>query len=154
MKIEELLDSKSIKIGLVAKTKKEALNQMVDLANKTNKILDISNIKRQVLLREELSSTAIGNAVALPHTKSVAVSSIVASLCILKTPLTDFQSPDDKPVQILFLLLANENQVGKQLRYLSYFAKLFSDIKIVEQIQQCNTETDIMNFLVEISEEL
>ena len=153
MKIEDLLSIESIKIGLIVKSKKELLSRMVELAAKTGKITDLNEVKKQVLERENFSTTGIGDGLALPHTKSFSVENLCASFTILKTPI-NYDAADDKPVQIVFMLLANENEIGKQLRYLSFFSKILSDKNTLKKILKFTLEREIFDFLTENFEEL
>jgi len=157
MKLTELLTVKSIKIGLSAKNKKEVISRMVDLATDSiktglsakNKITNLDAIKTQVLERENLATTGIGNGIALPHAKSNSVRSLVASFAILKTPI-DFEAIDGKSVRIVFLFLSNEENIGKQLRCISTFSKVFSNEENIEKILNFEKESEIFDFLAKI----
>ncbi|MPN33889.1 PTS system fructose-specific EIIABC component [bioreactor metagenome] len=152
MKANELLKLESIKIGLVVKNKKEALNRMVELAAKSEgKIKNINTVKEQVFEREKLASTGIGNRVAIPHTKSNNVQSIVASCAILKTPI-EFDAIDNKPVQIIFMLLSQESNVGRQLRYLSSYSKILSKQENIDKLLKFKYETEILDFFTSIED--
>jgi mannitol/fructose-specific phosphotransferase system IIA component (Ntr-type) len=149
MKPVELLPLEAIKLGLTARTKKEAIGRMVEIASKSGKIKNIDKVKKQVLEREALASTGIGNGVAFPHTRSDFIESLVASFAILKSPL-DFGAIDGKPVQIIFLLLSREENVGKQLRYLSMYSRILSDTDNQEKLLKANSEAEIFDFFNEI----
>ena len=145
MKSIELLPLEAIKIGLVVKTKKEAINRMVELAAKSKQVKHLEKVKKQVLEREELASTGIGNGVAFPHSRSNFVDSLVASFAILKTPL-DFDAIDGKPVKIIFLLLSREGNIGKQLRHLSMYSRILSIPENQEKLLKANNEVEIFEF--------
>lgn len=153
MKIEDILPIEAIKIGLVVKSKKELFARMVELASKSQKVTDLNEVKKQVMERENLATTALSSGIAFPHTKSFLVKNLCASFSILKTPL-NYDSNDEKPIQLVFMLLANENEVGKQLRYLSFFSKILSEEKIIQTILGFTQEKEILEFLSERIEEL
>jgi mannitol/fructose-specific phosphotransferase system IIA component (Ntr-type) len=153
MKIEDILPIEAIKIGLIVKSKKELLVRMVELAAKSGKVTNLNEVKKQVMERENLASTAIGEGSALPHTKSFSVKNMCASFALLKTPL-NYDSNDEKYVQLVFMLLANENEVGKQLRYLSFFSKILSDQNTIQKILKSTQEREILEILTKIVEEL
>lgn len=69
MKIIDLLDEKSIKLNLNSKTKSEAIEELVDLVANSGNLNDKENYKKAILAREEMSTTGIGEGVAIPHAK-------------------------------------------------------------------------------------
>ena len=73
MRITDLLDKRSISLDAAPKTKSEALDMAVDLMVKSEKISDREAYRKQVYLREEESTTGIGEGIAIPHGKCDAV---------------------------------------------------------------------------------
>ena len=69
MKITELMNKDLIIPMLVAKTKKEALKELVDCVVKKESTVDSAELLRVLLEREELGSTGIGDGIAIPHGK-------------------------------------------------------------------------------------
>lgn len=72
MRITDLLDARSILLDASPKSKSEALDQIVDLMVKSEKINDKEAYRKQVYAREE-STTGIGEGIAIPHGKCDAV---------------------------------------------------------------------------------
>lgn len=73
MRITELLDPRSISLTGAPATKKEALDQMVELMVKSGKIRDKEAYRQQVYAREEESTTGVGEGIAIPHGKGDSV---------------------------------------------------------------------------------
>ena len=73
MKITELLDIRSIDLNVEVKSKTETIDYLVDLMAKSEKISDKEEYKRGVLAREELTTTGIGEGIAIPHAQNSAV---------------------------------------------------------------------------------
>ena len=73
MRITDLLDARSISLDGAPKSKSEALDQIVDLMVKSEKINDKEAYRKQVYAREEESTTGIGEGIAIPHGKCDAV---------------------------------------------------------------------------------
>ena len=73
MRITDLLDARSILLDASPKSKSEALDQIVDLMVKSEKINDKEAYRKQVYAREEESTTGIGEGIAIPHGKCDAV---------------------------------------------------------------------------------
>lgn len=74
MRIIDLLDKQSISLDAAPSSKSEALDMAVELMAKSGKIRDREAYKKQVYLREEESTTGIGEGIAIPHGKCDAVS--------------------------------------------------------------------------------
>lgn len=73
MRITDLLDVRSISLDAAPKTKKEALDTLVELMSKSGKINDVEGYRKLVYAREEESTTGIGEGIAIPHGKETAL---------------------------------------------------------------------------------
>ena len=73
MRITDLLDKKSVTLDLVASTKMEAIDKMVDLVGNSGNLNNKEEYKKAIIAREEMSTTGIGEGVAIPHAKTKAV---------------------------------------------------------------------------------
>ena len=105
MRIVDLLDKRSITLNASPKTKSEAIDMLIELQVKGGKIADREKYKKGILAREEMSSTAVGEGIAIPHAKSDAVKA--PSLAAMTVPDgVDYESMDDEPSNILFMIAA------------------------------------------------
>ena len=125
MKISDILTEDVLEIRLAAKDKTEAINKMVDLANKSGKILDLEKVRTVVFEREKLVSTGVGKGFAIPHGKSDDISDIVAAFAILSEPV-DFDSIDSEKVQYIFLLVGKDSMLNKHIKLLSRISRLMN----------------------------
>ena len=73
MRITDLLDKRSIYLGAKVSSKEETLDRAVALMAESGKIADVETYKKGVYAREEEGTTGIGEGIAIPHCKSVAV---------------------------------------------------------------------------------
>ena len=73
MRITDLLSKESIKLNLSSKTKPEVIDEMVDLVNASGNLNNKEEYKKAIIAREEMSTTGIGEGVAIPHAKTKAV---------------------------------------------------------------------------------
>jgi len=81
----------------------------------------------EVLLdRERLSSTGIGDGVAIPHGKLAGLPGLVAAFGVSREGL-DFDAIDGKPTHLFFALLAPENSAGVHLKALARISRLFKN---------------------------
>ena len=118
MKISEFLCSKAVTSDLKATTKKEVIEELVDLLVKAGAVeKKIRNKLVEILMaREALGSTAIGQGVAIPHGKCENVTKLTAALGISKKGI-DFDSLDGEPAYIFFLLAANLIRLDPTLKH-------------------------------------
>jgi fructose PTS system EIIBC or EIIC component len=125
MKISDILDESLVKTNLPGKTKDEIISQMVDLVGTSKKVLDKEKVKEAIFEREKIMSTGVGNGFAIPHGKTDAVSDIVAAFAITAEPI-DYQSLDEQPVRLVFLLVGKDSMVGPHIKLLSRISRLMN----------------------------
>lgn len=95
----------SIKLNASPKTKQEAIEELIDLQVKGGKIADREAYKEGILAREAMSTTAVGEGIAIPHAKSDAVKA--PSLAAMTVPNgVDYEAMDDEPSNLLFMIAA------------------------------------------------
>jgi PTS system nitrogen regulatory IIA component len=99
-----------------------------------------------VLRREKLGSTGVGNGIAIPHGKIPGVRRITGVFARLEQPV-DFDSLDDQPVDLVFLLLAPEGAGADHLKALSRIARVLRDGDTVAKIRGTSEAAAIHAFL-------
>jgi len=151
MKVSEILDEKSINIGLSVDSKEELIEQLIFLTEKQGKILDRDEVKKEVFEREKIMSTGVGKGIALPHAKTNAISDVCGAIAILKEPI-DYDSLDKEPVQIAFLLLGLDSNVGLHLRLLSKISRLMNSDSFRSQLLEQKTPKDIIELIKKYEE--
>jgi len=92
--LEKLLSEERVKIGMKAKNKDEALEELVDLLKlpQNSKSIILEALKK----REVIGSTGIGRGIAIPHTRSTIVNDVYLAIGVSKEGI-DFQSVDNQP---------------------------------------------------------
>ncbi len=126
MRITDLLDKRSVLLDAAPKSKNEALDQIVDLMNKSGKIRDLEAYRKQVYLREEESTTGIGEGIAIPHGKCDAVERPGLAAMVVRDGV-DFDSLDGEPVTLMFLIAAPNTEDNVHLDVLSKLSVLMMD---------------------------
>jgi PTS system fructose-specific IIA component/PTS system nitrogen regulatory IIA component len=106
------------------------------------------SIVAAILKREELGSTGIGNGVAVPHTKHVSVSKLVAAIALTKDGV-DFQSLDGGQVHILFLLVSPPDRPGDHLRGLENISRHLRNQNFCSFLRQAKTKEEVISLLHE-----
>jgi fructose-specific phosphotransferase system IIA component len=152
LRISDILDPAAVVLQLDATDKASALEHMVDLLAASGKVSDVNELKRVILEREKLMSTGIGNGVALPHGKTNVVNTSLAALATLKTPL-DFDSLDDKPVQIILMLVGTEGNVGQHLRLLSRISRMIGSEAFRSSLLSARSVNDVLELFASYEEE-
>ena len=105
MRIVDLLKKDSIQLNGLPKSKKEAIDMLVELQVKGGNIVDKEKYKKAILAREEKGTTAVGEGIAIPHAKSEAVKApSLAAMTVLEG--VDYESLDDEPSNLLFMIAA------------------------------------------------
>ncbi len=125
MKISDILEEQLVVTNLPGTTKEDIINAMVDLVSRSPKVLDKEKVRSAIFEREKIMSTGVGNGFAIPHGKTDAVQDIVAGFGITKEPI-NYQSLDEKPVRLVFLLVGKENLVGPHIKLLSRISRLMN----------------------------
>ena len=126
MKMYEILTKKAIRTKLKSANKKQLLQDIANLASEHVGI-PYMNIAKSLQQREILGPTGIGNGVAIPHVKIRGLTKIYGFFTSLERPI-DFESADKQPVDLIFTLLAPENNNGTEhLKALAMVSRVFSD---------------------------
>lgn len=123
-------------------TKRDALVELANNLSTAPQIKFQDELVTQILKREELMSTAIGRGIAIPHVRLSSVTDLVMSVGICKTPLIDFQTIDEIPVQILIMIAAAYNQHTYYLQTLSYFSSILKEKEIRAKLLNCTTSEE------------
>jgi fructose-specific phosphotransferase system IIA component len=152
MKITDVLSAPSIELQSFQGSKDALLGKMVDLLQAQGAVADAPKVLSVILDRERIMSTGIGHGFAFPHAKSDAVTQPVASLMTLKEPL-DYQSLDNQPVNLIFMLVCQENAVGLHLRLLSRISRLMSDESFRIKLIGASAKEEIIAIITEAEEQ-
>ena len=125
MRISDILDETLVKTQLEGNSKDEIISQMIDLVSTSKKVLNRDKVKEAIFEREKIMSTGVGNGFAIPHGKTDAVSDIVAAFAVTAEPI-DYQSLDEQPVRLVFLLVGKDSMVGPHIKLLSRISRLMN----------------------------
>ena len=152
MRITDLLDKRSINLNAAPKTKSEALDMAVELMAKSGKIDDIESYRAKVYAREEESTTGVGEGIAIPHGKCSAVNAPGLAAMIIKDGV-DFESLDDEPVKVLFLIAAPDTKDNVHLDVLSKLSVLLMDENFVAKLMKAGSPEEFIEIIDGADEE-
>ena len=146
MRISELLQKESIALGRKPQDKADAIGQMVELLAKSGSLEDKKKFKQAILERERLSTTGIGEGIAIPHGKSSAVKR--AALAAMVVPQgVDFASADSAPVHLLFMIAVPEEGAELHLEVLERLAAMLMDEDFRKRLTAAKDAAEFLHIL-------
>ncbi len=150
MEINELISAQSVIPNLRASSKKQALQ---DLARRAAGITGLQEraIFDVLMERERLGTTGVGNGIAIPHGKMANLDRLYGLFARLENSV-DFQSIDEQPVDLIFLLLAPESAGADHLKALARVSRLLRDGSVCEKLRGTNDAEALFALLTESME--
>jgi PTS system nitrogen regulatory IIA component len=133
MDLSDLLAPGGIYPAFEATSKKQALQELAARASEVTHV-DQRLIYDTLLQRERLGSTGLGRGIAVPHVKLNGLPGIVCLFARLVKPI-DFESQDDEPVDLIFLLLAPDHAGGDHLKALAKISRLVREPAALERLR-------------------
>jgi PTS system nitrogen regulatory IIA component len=146
MRILDFLRTDGILCPLHASSKKEVLEELIQPICAANPRLDRQRLLNTLLERENLGSTGIGGGIAIPHGKFDGLDHLVASFGKSRKGV-DFNSLDNKPAYIFFLLVAPKNSAADHLKALARVSRLLKDEFLLKDLQKAETPQEIFKVL-------
>ena len=125
MELEEFFDKKQI-IKLKSTEKQLVIKELIDKLQDLSLINNKERYYAQVIHRESLENTGIGNGFAIPHARTESVTEFISIFGVLETPI-DYQSIDDKPAKYILLSIFPTEMSTKYLYLIGMMARLFSN---------------------------
>jgi len=148
MKITDLLKLESIAMNPMVSTKNEALDMLVDLMENRGNLNNKEEYKEAVLKRESLSTTGIGEGIAIPHAKTKAVREPGLAAMVIKDGL-DFDSLDGEPAKLFFLIAAPEGEANLHLDVLARLSMMLMNPDFKEALLNANSKEEFLKLIDE-----
>ncbi|MDO8550584.1 MAG: PTS sugar transporter subunit IIA [Ignavibacteria bacterium] len=142
MKVTDILKKEFIISDLKAKQKEDVINELINLFTNDGRVLDIEKVRDSVLEREKIMSTGVGKGFAIPHGKTGAVNEIIAAFGKTISPI-EYQSLDNKPVNLVFLLVGKDNLVSTHIKLLSRISRMMNKDDFRERLLKANSSEEI-----------
>lgn len=128
-------------------SKHDAIVELADVLATAPQVKDAQELTQEILKREELMSTAIGRGIAIPHVRLSSITDLVMAVGVCKKPIADFQTLDDEPVNLLFMIAAAYNQHSYYLKTISHFSAKLKDSDLRAAITTSTSEIEVFNLL-------
>ena len=132
-----MLSSDAFLVNFDGTSKKHILEELSKLAE-VKLGINSRELLENLTKREKLGSTAVGNGIAIPHAN---VPNIDRSYVFVSTLVNglDFNSTDDLPVDIIFLLIAPNNKGSEHLQALALISRLLRNKELTTKLRGCKT---------------
>jgi PTS system nitrogen regulatory IIA component len=148
MRMSNFVIPEAIIPALQAHTKEGAIREMVQGLHSAGcfRAVDLDDIVKSILRREQLGSTGIGRGIAIPHTKHASADRLLGTLALSPVGVP-FESIDGEPVFVLVLLISPVDQPGNHLRALENVVRTMKDESFVRSLRAATTSEEIWQLL-------
>ena len=145
MNIAELISPQQVVAGLRVGSKRELLRE---LAKRAAKALAVPQAELETALgaREEMGSTGTGQGVAVPHARLAQLDRFYGLFARLAQPI-DFQSVDELPVDLVFLLLSPEKGGNDHLAALAAISRRLRDPAVANSLRSADNAAELYRIL-------
>ena len=148
MNLKTIITADSIDLHLKGSTKKEIINELLDILHRSGKIQDRDAALAAVMDREEKMSTGMKHGIAIPHGKTATTRDLVACIGISDNPV-DFDSLDKQPCRIFIMTLSPVEKTGPHLQFLAEVSLLFKSSEKRDEILNAKTPEEVLEVLIE-----
>jgi mannitol/fructose-specific phosphotransferase system IIA component (Ntr-type) len=148
MQLSELIQEDAIKVGLGARDKWEAIEELVDVLVAAHEIRmnDRSAVIDAVIGREQSFSTGLKYGLAVPHGAVECVKDIIAALGISREGIP-FDSADGEPARLLILLVIPKGSIKQHVRTLAGVSRLATQADLRERLLTADSAREISEIL-------
>lgn len=148
MQLAELCKENMVFLDFAAESKDDALNRMVKAVEGAGGVDDINGLRQALIEREKLGTTGVGGGVAIPHARSATIKDLSIAFFRSKSGV-QFNAIDNKPVNLVFLLLAPLSAGGPYLKLLAKISRLLRNDDFRSSLQDASSATEIIKTLKE-----
>ncbi|MCP4651797.1 MAG: PTS sugar transporter subunit IIA [Candidatus Omnitrophica bacterium] len=146
MRVSDYLKEECCCMDLVAQGKDEIIKEIADKVKCGGNVVDENKFIADVLEREALGSTGIGNNVGIPHARTDAVKGFVIGFAKSKEGV-DFKALDGQPVKLIFLMGADPKELNFYMRVLAELSKLLMNNAFREELLATTTPKDVVGVI-------
>ncbi|MCC4270387.1 MULTISPECIES: PTS IIA-like nitrogen regulatory protein PtsN [Marinobacter] len=131
-----------------ASSKKRVLEFIAERIHFQDEILSDTQIFNNLVSRERLGSTGIGEGIAIPHCRLEGLDRVIGVLMTLEEPV-DFDAIDNQPVDLVFALIVPKEATSEHLELLSQLAERFNDSTFCARLRQCEDAANLYQRMAE-----
>ena len=149
MKVTDLIDPDRVTVGLRIGDKAQLLQELARRAAPAVKV-EPDILLKALQSREQLGSTGIGKGFAVPHARLTVLTQPFALFVRLARPI-DFAAVDDKPVDIVVLLLSPEDDASRHLATLAAVCRPARDPLFLQRLRKAADASEVHRLLAEMT---
>jgi fructose-specific phosphotransferase system IIA component len=146
MILTQILQPGCIAAPRKSKNKDSAIEELVNVLASAGQLKDAKVVLDAVMEREQTRSTGIGSGIAIPHGKCTAVGELVMAVGIAAEPI-DFASIDNKPVNIIVLLVSPIDKTGPHIQALARISRLLLDDQFKAKLEKASTPEEVYQLI-------
>ena len=151
MKIQDLLRKDVMLLDLQATEKKAVIEEMIQRLVDHGYVTDFETFKEGILAREALTSTGLGDGIAMPHSKNTAVKE--ATVLFAKSNKgVDYESLDGQPTDLFFMIAAPEGANDTHLAALAELSQYLMKDGFADKLRQVTSPNQVIELFNQASE--
>ena len=151
MKIQDLLRKDVMLLDLQATEKKAVIEEMIQSLVDHGYVTDFETFKEGILAREALTSTGLGDGIAMPHSKNAAVKE--ATVLFAKSNKgVDYESLDGQPTDLFFMIAAPEGANDTHLAALAELSQYLMKDGFADKLRQVTSPNQVIELFDQASE--
>lgn len=147
MNLMDLITADSVIPEFKASSKRQALQIL------GRKAADIAGLEQYLVMdvlmeRERLGTTGVGAGVAIPHGKIASLTKLYGVFGRAEQAI-EFESIDEQPVDLIFLLLVPDIEGADHLQALSQISCIMNNPQVCEKLRKSSSREDIYSLLID-----
>ncbi|MCB5247728.1 MAG: PTS sugar transporter subunit IIA [Candidatus Cloacimonetes bacterium] len=149
--MNRLFQLELVKIADGFQTKSECLTYLTALLAESGCLSFPDRFLAAVKGREDIMSTGIGKGIAIPHARDLTVSCMKVAVCLIRQPL-EFESVDDLPVQLVFMIAVPQSASKEYMKILRSLSEYLRQSENRDTLINATSETELYNDVLKIEE--
>ncbi|MEJ2307338.1 MAG: PTS sugar transporter subunit IIA [candidate division WOR-3 bacterium] len=147
MKLNNYIDGNLIFL-LQENKKREVLLQMINSICENKRLNNKERVNEAIFYRESLMSTGIGLGIAVPHVRIKGIKEPIVAVGIQKDGIPDYETIDNIPVKIVFLIIAGEDQHKEYIQILSLVVTKLKQSEVRERLIEAKSKEELYQILI------
>ncbi|HOJ98744.1 MAG: PTS sugar transporter subunit IIA [Treponemataceae bacterium] len=147
VELKQLFSPEDVEVDFVCNNKEEAIAYAVEVMARNHHIPDPQRVVTTMLDREKLTSTGIGEGIAVPHGLCEGLSQTMMVVIRLKNPI-EYGAPDEKPVDLLFCIAGPRDNTAYHLQLLSKLARILHNEQFRAALREAADRESLWKLIV------